>query len=468
MGRLFRRYFTAKDGVKKMNPKWYADFQDGNGIRKQIPLCANKVAALAMLSELEKKADRQKAGLSDRFEEWRKTPLLQHLADWGQTLRGQADGGQMILARVKRLVAESGAVFIQDIVPSRMMEALARLTKSHTLSATSTGHYLGGIKQFTRWLEIDGRTEANPIKHLKKPPARFSLVHERRAFTQAEIAWLFQTTQGASTLGGITGGDRVWLYRLALTTGLRAKELWSLTPASFNQGFVTIEAGNAKNKREESLPIPDSLKADLLGWLSTKKPGVQIFGRLGRPLASGRVDTCPASKHLKKDMLDGRQSWLADGGDPTSGFLLWEDASGQFADFHALRATGITWAVEGGANPKTVQAFARHSTITLTMDRYCKPKRHDLVSLSNNLGGKLWDHSQKGEIIVTPIVTKLSQKGDIPKTRLISIEQTTVPGVASKPSGKQAFLTVSPAKTAMNALGIEPRTYGLKVRCSTS
>ena len=43
-----------------------------------------------------------------------------------------------------------------------------------------------------------------------------------------------------------------------------------------------------------------------------------------------------------------------------------------------------------GANPKTVQAFARHSTITLTMDRYCKaPKVEELVGISNWLGEKL-------------------------------------------------------------------------------
>src|SRR5262249_32847197 len=39
-------------------------------------------------------------------------------------------------------------------------------------------------------------------------------------------------------------------------------------------------------------------------------------------------------------------------------------------DFHALRHTFITNLANGGVHPKTAQALARHSTITLTMDRY--------------------------------------------------------------------------------------------------
>src|SRR5262249_13411612 len=41
-----------------------------------------------------------------------------------------------------------------------------------------------------------------------------------------------------------------------------------------------------------------------------------------------------------------------------------------FADFHSLRHTFITNLANGGVHPKTAQTLARHSTITLTMDRY--------------------------------------------------------------------------------------------------
>ena len=40
------------------------------------------------------------------------------------------------------------------------------------------------------------------------------------------------------------------------------------------------------------------------------------------------------------------------------------------ADFHSLRHTFITNLVAGGVHPKVAQQLARHSSITLTMDRY--------------------------------------------------------------------------------------------------
>jgi len=39
-------------------------------------------------------------------------------------------------------------------------------------------------------------------------------------------------------------------------------------------------------------------------------------------------------------------------------------------DLHSLRHTYITMLVKGGVSAKVVQTLARHSTITLTMDRY--------------------------------------------------------------------------------------------------
>ncbi len=50
--------------------------------------------------------------------------------------------------------------------------------------------------------------------------------------------------------------------------------------------------------------------------------------------------------------------------------LLLADHAGRVADFHALRHTFISNLARGGVHPKLAQALARHSTVTLTMDRY--------------------------------------------------------------------------------------------------
>ena len=53
-----------------------------------------------------------------------------------------------------------------------------------------------------------------------------------------------------------------------------------------------------------------------------------------------------------------------------SDFLRVTDSSRRVVDFHALRHTFITCLARGGVHPKVAQTLARHSTITLTMDRY--------------------------------------------------------------------------------------------------
>ena len=48
-------------------------------------------------------------------------------------------------------------------------------------------------------------------------------------------------------------------------------------------------------------------------------------------------------------------------------------------DFHSLRHGFITYLVTANVPPKVAQTLARHSTITLTMDRYAHLGVHDLV-----------------------------------------------------------------------------------------
>ncbi len=53
------------------------------------------------------------------------------------------------------------------------------------------------------------------------------------------------------------------------------------------------------------------------------------------------------------------------------------DEEGRVADFQALRHTFITNLTRGGVAPKVAQALARHSTITLTLDRYTHLRPED-------------------------------------------------------------------------------------------
>ena len=56
-----------------------------------------------------------------------------------------------------------------------------------------------------------------------------------------------------------------------------------------------------------------------------------------------------------------------------------------FADFHSLRHTFISNLVAVGVHPKLAQQLARHSTITLTMDRYSHVGLLDMTTALESL-----------------------------------------------------------------------------------
>lgn len=55
----------------------------------------------------------------------------------------------------------------------------------------------------------------------------------------------------------MTGPERALLYRLAIETGLRVRELKSLKVSSFDfdSNTVIIQAAYSKNRRESELPL---------------------------------------------------------------------------------------------------------------------------------------------------------------------------------------------------------------------
>ena len=63
-----------------------------------------------------------------------------------------------------------------------------------------------------------------------------------------------------------------------------------------------------------------------------------------------------------------------------SDYLKMEDGLGRVVDFHSLRHGFITYLVTANVPPKVAQTLARHSTITLTMDRYTHLGTADLVA----------------------------------------------------------------------------------------
>ncbi len=216
----------------------------------------------------------------------------------------------------------------------------------------------------------DRRATFSPMSHLDILNALTDRRYQRRALSEDELRKLMAAARDGRELFGrdkdgvicwrLSGSDRSVLYRLAVETGLRAGEIRSLTPRSFDLNFqlatVTVLAAYSKHRRDDTLPLRPSTAAMLREFFSERNPDAPVFSfprreELARVL---RVDLEAAGIPVR-------------------------DAHDRVVDFHALRHTFITNLANGGVHPKTAQALARHSTITLTMDRYSHSKREDEV-----------------------------------------------------------------------------------------
>lgn len=168
------------------------------------------------------------------------------------------------------------------------------------------------------------------------------------------------------------------LYHLAVTTGLRASELASLTPRSFDlvgdPPTVTVEAGYSKHRRRDVLPLSADIAEALNDYLS--------------------------SRQLRKDERLWTGSWSRKGSaimirkDLNAAEIPYENNSGRVFDFHALRHQFISSLAQAGVHPKEAQSLARHSTITLTMDRYTHLNVVDLTGALERLPAVVGEESE--------------------------------------------------------------------------
>ena len=186
---------------------------------------------------------------------------------------------------------------------------------------------------------------------------RTDIRHERRKLTPEEVRLLLQAARKGPADHGMTGRDREMLYHLALETGLRWSELYSLKPTNFSfdtaPPTVKVEAAYSKHRREDILPLRPETAQKLREYLALKLPSTPAF-----PMWKDK-----GAKMIRKD--------LAAAG------IAYQDESGRFADFHSLRHSYISNLARSGVHPKVAQSLARHSTIVQTMDRYTHMRLED-------------------------------------------------------------------------------------------
>jgi integrase len=336
----------------RKSPTWWGKWRKGGRwLIRPVALSAKKETAQRLLAEKVRAVQLGLAGLTEGPAGERSRPIEEHLGEYARHLAGlNRTSGHVAktTARVRAVLAGTGAAAAADLDPDRVTEYLSGLRKGGA-SVETSNHYLQAVRQFARWLRR--RTGLDPLANLQALNAAVDRRRVRRALPRADVPRLLAKAAEGPPAHGLTGPQRELLYGLALGSGLRAAELASLTPASFDweARTVTVEAAASKRRRRDVLPLRRDLAGVLWTYCASLPPGQ---GRLW-----------PGAWHRRAAaMLRGD---LARAGIPD------RDAAGVL-DFHALRHSFGTHLAEAGVHPKEIQVLMRHSTITLTMDRYVK------------------------------------------------------------------------------------------------
>lgn len=372
--KIFRKQTTRPQPNGKRitvySKRYYGTIRTADNKRKQVPLTVDRDTSRIMLKRLTRESDEQRAnGTPQHVIESRK-PLNDLVDAYKRYLTSKNNCQRYVdetIRRINRIAKAIRATVIVDVDAPRVSSTLAswRDASKKPISVTTSNHYARAFKGLSRWLFQEHKTERDVLSNLRLLNAKSGIRRERRALVTKEIQTILELTErSGERLYGLASHDRAMLYRVAIFTGLRASELASLRPSSFDLvgKTVTVEAGYSKRRRRDVLPLHDNLVSFLKPWLETRDEGDKLLWR-GRWAGDGNGNT-NASLMIAKDYK-------------RAGIPL-TDERGRHVDFHALRHTFITSLARANVHPNKAKELARHSTITLTMDVYSHVTTNEL------------------------------------------------------------------------------------------
>ena len=293
--------------------------------------------------------------------------LMVHVEDWRCSRVANGISKKQIantVARTSKIIADCGWNAISDISASDI-EKWREREKNSGVATMTLNHYLAAVKTFCNWLVEKKRLVENPIVHMEKMNAATDRRRERRSFTIEEIGRILAAAESGPETHGMAGPVRALLYRTAIESGLRWSELRSLTRASFDfdveTATVTIAAEDAKNQKEDTLPLRPELAGDLKAHMALFLPGAKAFPGMGNK----------GAEMLRVDLEAAGVPYV--------------DEYGLVGDFHAFRHSFGSLGAKAGIPLAVMQKLMRHSDPKLTANLYThilvKDKADELAKL---------------------------------------------------------------------------------------
>lgn len=402
---------SGADRIRDESATYVARYRDGNGLVIEFSTgCRDKTAAQNVLADLERQAEKVRAGLltpaEARVSEHLARPIAEHVEDFLNSLEARGATSKYVRESrriLKRIFDECCFRTLADLDASAV-EAWLNQRRLRDASARTRNTDRGTLFSFGNWCTSRNvkRIISNPFEDLPRADEKADPRRKRRSMTEAELIHLLDVArrrplldaqtvrrgkkkgQAVATLKPETrdsleslGMERALIYKTMVLSGLRKGELASLTVAQLRlEGsvpHVELDAEDEKNRQGNSVMIRADLADDLKHWLERKLAALQAEAlRRGEPIPA----RLPGNVRVF-DIPDGLVRILDR--DLRAAGIPKRDERGRTLDVHALRTTFGTLLSRGGVPLRTAQATMRHSTPTLTANTYTDPKLLDVA-----------------------------------------------------------------------------------------
>ncbi len=408
------RLITGKAGFERIaveSPYFVAKYRDGSGAVVEVSTgCRHEDAARRVLADLERQAELIRSGVVTAAEadvgRHQTTPIEEHVAAYITHLEASGTSGahrKETRRLIRRVVADCGMSTLAALKRESLERWISSQTKSG-MGARNLNAHRNAVASLAGWLADPtvGRLPSNPFRGVAKANERADRRRQRRALTEDELGRLLavatnrplidaETIRRGSRAGErygnvrpqvrarleLLGRERALIYKTLVLTGLRKKELASLTVGALHLDnpvpFVVLGAADEKNRQGSEIALRRDLADDLTRWLSERlKRNQREAIASGEPIPSGLALDAPLF-NVPAGLVRILDRDLRAAGIPK------RDDRGRVIDVHALRHTFGTLLSKGGVAPRTAQEAMRHSDIRLTMQTYTDPRLLDIV-----------------------------------------------------------------------------------------
>jgi integrase len=434
---------TAGDGSPRIvatSRKWLAKYRRGDDLVIEVPTgCTDKAMAEQFLADLERQADRVRAGVVTTAETQtvvhQQAGIAGHFAAFiaNRKAKGKCSRPEETLSQLTRVADACGFAKLADVNATALERWLSVQAENGT-GAARRNKYRSTWVAFCNWAIRAGRMLTNPLATVAKADEAADCRRQRRAMTEAELVRLLDVARRRPLLDAMTvrrgkdagkpicklrpetvarldllGRERALTYKTLVLTGLRKNELATLTVGQLNldnePAYLTLDAADEKNREGSTVAIRSDLAADLRQWLADKAEARQDAARNAPTVAFGSQDQNATERDRRNSGDGNRQACQGFAGLP-SDTLVFDvptglvrildrdlrlagisktDDRGRTIDVHALRHSFGTHLSRAGVEPRTAMACMRHSKLELTMTTYTDPRLLDVAGAVERL-----------------------------------------------------------------------------------